>query len=120
MRAVVSGLRVLASQVVLPADGEMIKLATQRSGEPVVELPAFSEDPRGAEGVPRRLGRRIDRYTALAYASVSRLVAVLDMPAPERVGVFLANTRAGWAYADPQFETMISKGPWYVQPYLVT
>jgi Beta-ketoacyl synthase, N-terminal domain len=120
MRAAVSGLHVLASQVVLPADGEMVKLATERPGEPVVELPAFTEDPCGAEGVPPRLGRRIDRYSALAYASVSRLVAALDMPAPERVGVFLANTRAGWAYAEPQFETMIRKGPRWVQPYLVT
>ncbi|HEX6452898.1 MAG TPA: beta-ketoacyl synthase N-terminal-like domain-containing protein [Trebonia sp.] len=120
MRAAVSGLHVLASQVVLPADGEIVKLATQRPGEPVVELPAFAEDPRGAESVPRRIGHRIDRYSALAYASVSRLVAGLDMPAPERVGVFLANTRAGWGYADPQFETMIRKGPWLVQPYLVT
>ena len=120
MRAAVSGLHVLASQVVLPANGEMVKLATERPGEPVVELPAFTEDPCDAEGVPPRLGRRIDRYSALAYASVSRLVAALDMPAPERVGVFLANTRAGWAYADPQFETMIRKGPRWVQPYFVT
>jgi hypothetical protein len=103
----------------LPADGEMVRLATERLGEPVVELPAFTEDPRGAEGVPRRLSHRTDRYSALAYASVSRLVATLDMPAPERVGVFLANTRAGWAYADPQFETLIRKGPKWVQPYLV-
>lgn len=120
MRTAVGGLRVLATQVVLPADGEMVKLATQRPGEPVVQLPAFTEDPRGADDVPRRVGRRIDRYIALAYASVARLVAALDMPAPERVGVFLANTRAGWSYADSQFEAMITQGPWYVQPYLVT
>jgi hypothetical protein len=119
MRAAVSELHVLASQVMLPADGEKVRLATERPGEPVVELPAFTEDPRGAEGVPRRLGHRTDRYSALAYASVSRVVATLDMPAPERVGVFLANTRAGWAYADPQFETLIRKGPKWVQPYLV-
>lgn len=120
MRTAVSGLRVLATQVVLPADGEMVKLATRRPGEPVVQLPAFTEDPRGADDVPRRVGRRIDRYIALAYASVARLVAALDMPAPDRVGVFLANTRAGWSYADSQFEAMITQGPWYVQPYLVT
>lgn len=120
MRTAVSGLRVLATEVVLPADGEMVTLATRRPGEPAVELPAFTEDPRGADGVPRRLGRRVDRYIALAYASVSRLAAALDMPAPERVGLFLANTRAGWSYADPQFEAMIAKGPWCVQPYLVT
>ena len=120
MRAAVTELHVLASQVLLPADGEMVRLATERPGDPVVELPAFTEDPRGAENVPRRLGHRIDRYSALAYISVSRLVAGLDVPAPERVGVFLANTRAGWAYADPQFEAMLTKGAGSVAPYFVT
>lgn len=120
MRTAVDELHVLASRVVLPAQGETVKLPTRRPGEQVVEVPAFTEDPRCAEGVPPRLGRRIDRYSALAYRSVSELVAPLDMPAPDRVGVFLANTRAGWAYAEPQLDSLISKGPQSVHPYFVT
>jgi hypothetical protein len=42
------------------------------------------------------------------------------MPAPERVGVFFANTRAGWAYAQPQLELMLSRGHRAVHPYFVT
>lgn len=120
MRAAVDELHVLASQVVLPADGEIVGLATERPGHPVVELPAFTEDPRRAEGIPRRLGHRIDRYSALAYLSVSRLIAGLDLPAPERVGLFITNTRAGWSYADAQFDAMLSKGARSVAPYFVT
>jgi hypothetical protein len=120
MRTAVDELHVLGSRVVLPAEGEMVELSTRRPDQPVIELPAFTEDPRLAQGVPPRLGRRIDRFAALAYRSVSELVAPLDMPAPERVGVFFANTRAGWAYAEPQMDSLISKGPRSVHPYFVT
>lgn len=120
MRTEVDELEVLASRVLLPAEGETVELASEQPDQPVVEVPAFAEDPRSAEGVPRHLGRRIDRFAALAYRAVSDVVADLDMPAAERVGVFFANTRAGWAYAQPQMDTMISRGPRAVQPYFVT
>lgn len=120
MRRAVEELDVLASRVLLPSEGEMVELVSRRRDQPVIELPAFAEDPRRAQGVPPRVGRRIDRFSALAYRSVSDLVAPLVMPAPERVGVFFANTRAGWAYADPQMASMISRGPRVVHPYFVT
>jgi hypothetical protein len=120
MRIAVDELDVLACRVLLPAEGETVELSSERPGQPVVELPAFADDPRRARGVPPRVGRRIDRFAALAYQAVSDLVAGLVMPAPERVGVFFANTRAGWAYAQPQMESMISRGPGAVQPYFVT
>ncbi|MBV9140997.1 MAG: hypothetical protein JO115_08755 [Pseudonocardiales bacterium] len=120
MRTAVEELDVLASRVLLPSEGETVELASRRPGQPVIEVPAFAQDPRRAEGVPPRVGRRIDRFSALAYHAVSDLVAPLVMPAPERVGVFFANTRAGWAYAEPQMKSMISRGPRAVQPYFVT
>ncbi|HEY2766099.1 MAG TPA: beta-ketoacyl synthase N-terminal-like domain-containing protein [Pseudonocardiaceae bacterium] len=120
MRTTVDELEVLASRVLLPLDGETVALSSSRPDQPVIEVPAFTEDPRRAESVPPRVGRRIDRFTALAYRSVSDLVAPLAMPAPERVGVFFANTRAGWAYAEPQMESLTSRGPRAVQPYFVT
>lgn len=120
MRTAVEELDVLASRVLLPSDGETVELSSWRSDQAVIELPAFAEDPRCAEGVPPRVGRRIDRFSALAYHAVSDLVTPLVMPAPERVGVFFANTRAGWAYADPQMASMISRGPRVVHPYFVT
>jgi hypothetical protein len=120
MRTALDELEVLASRVLLPADGETVELSSRRPDQPVVELPAFTEDPRRVEAVPPRVGRRIDRFAALAYHAVSDLVAPLVMPAPERVGVFFANTRAGWAYAEPQMEVLISRGPRAVQPYFVT
>lgn len=113
-------LEVLASRVLLPDEGETVELSSRRPDQSVIELPAFAEDPRRALGVPPRLGRRIDRFSALAYRAVSDLVAPLVMPAPERVGVFFANTRAGWAYAEPQLASMISRGPRVVHPYFVT
>jgi 3-oxoacyl-(acyl-carrier-protein) synthase len=120
MRRALDELDVLASRVLLPGEGETIELASRHPDQPVIELPAFAQDPRQAPGVPPRVGRRIDRFAALAYRSVSDLVAPLVMPAPERVGVFFANTRAGWAYADPQMEVLTSRGPRAVQPYFVT
>jgi hypothetical protein len=120
MRTGADELEVLASRVLLPVEGETVELSSRRPDQPVIELPAFAEDPRGAEGMPPRVGRRIDRFAALAYLAVSDLVASVVMPAPERVGVFFANTRAGWAYAEPQMESMISRGPRAVQPYFVT
>lgn len=120
MRTVVEELDVLASHTVLPPEGEAVELSTKRPDKPVVALPAFAEDPRRAEGVPPRLGRRIDRFSALAYRSVSNLVAPLDLPAPDRIGVFFANTRAGWAYAEPQMDSLKSRGTRAVSPYFVT
>jgi beta-ketoacyl synthase-like protein len=120
MRTAVDELEVLASRVLLPAEGETVELASGRPDQPVIELPAFAVDPRCAEGVPPRVGRRIDRFAALAYQAVCELVAPLVMPAPERVGVFFANTRAGWSYAEPQMEVLTSRGPRAVQPYFVT
>jgi hypothetical protein len=120
MRTAVEELEVLASRVLLPVEGETVELSSGRPDQPVVELPAFAEDPRHAKGVPPRVGRRIDRFAALAYRAVSDLVAPLVMPAPERVGVFFANTRAGWSYAHPQMELLISRGPRAVHPYFVT
>jgi hypothetical protein len=120
MRTAVEELEVLASRVLLPAEGETVELSSRRPDQPIVELPAFVHDPRRAEGVPPRVGRRIDRFAALAYHAVSELVAPLVMPAPERVGVFFANTRAGWAYVESQVEVLISRGPRAVLPYLVT
>ncbi|MBP2327569.1 hypothetical protein JOF56_007954 [Kibdelosporangium banguiense] len=120
MRARVDGLEVLASRVLLPAEGETVSLTTERPGEPVIRLPAFAEDPCRAEGVPPRLGRRTDRFVALAYRAVSELVAPLVMPEPERVGVFFAATRCGYSYAQPQFDALVSRGPRAVQPYLIT
>ena len=120
MRIVVAELEVLASRVLLPVDGETVELSSRRPAQPVIELPAFAEDPRHAVGVPPRVGRRIDRFSALAYQAVSDLVAPLVMAAPERVGVFFANTRAGWGYAEPQMESMIRRGPRAVHPYFVT
>jgi 3-oxoacyl-(acyl-carrier-protein) synthase len=120
MRTAVEELEVLASRVLLPAEGETVELSSRRPDQPIIKLPAFAEDPRRAEGVPPRVGRRIDRFAALAYHAVSELVAPLVMPAPERVGVFFANTRAGWAYAEPQMDVLTSRGPRAVQPYFVT
>lgn len=110
----------LATRVLLPGEGETVTLPSRRPDQPLVELPAFAEDPRRAPGLPPRLGRRIDRFAALAYRSVSELVAPLVMPAPERIGVFFANTRAGWGYAESEMEALTSRGPRAVQPYFVT
>lgn len=119
MRSAVDELQLLASRVVLPAEGETVELPGG-PGRTTAEVPAFAEDPRTAPGVPPRLGRRVDRFAALAYQSVRELVATLDMPDPERVGVFFANTRAGWSYAEPQLHALIRKGPSSVHPYFVT
>jgi hypothetical protein len=116
----IDALEVLASRTVLPPEGETVRLSTGCTEQPVVELPAFAQDPRTAPGVPPRVGRRIDRVSALAYLAVSDLVAPLAMPEPQRVGVFFANTLAGWAYAEPQIDALIRSGPGAVQPYFVT
>jgi 3-oxoacyl-(acyl-carrier-protein) synthase len=112
-------LEVMASRSVLPSANETVSLPGPAGGQPVA-VPAFSRDPRTAPGMPPRLGRRIDRFSALAYLTVTDLVASLAMPEPGRVGVFFANTYAGWSYAEPQIDSMVRTGPWSVQPYFVT
>lgn len=120
MRAAIDEVEVLASHRVLPATGETVELSLRSPGAPVVKVPALAEDPRHGPGVPPRLGRRIDRFTALAYRSVTELVEPLEMPPGDRVGVFFANTHAGWAYAAPQMDSLVNEGPRSVQPYFVT
>lgn len=120
MTAAPGGLHLLASHGVLPPEGEAVKLPAGHGGTLLVELPAFTADPRCAGGVPARLGRRIDRYSALAYQAVSGLASQFPLPSPERVGVFLASTRAGWGYGEQQFESLIAGGPRAVHPYFVT
>jgi len=58
----------------------------------VIALPAFAEDPRVAAGC-RRASAVASTVRGAAYRACPNWSLPLPCPAPERVGVFFANTR---------------------------
>jgi 3-oxoacyl-(acyl-carrier-protein) synthase len=125
MRTVLDELTVVASAARLPAAGETARVGLGRSGPTGrgehADLPAFAEDPRDHPDVPGQLRRRIDRFSAVAHLAVAdALSAVADPPARERIGVFLANTRAGWAYGEPELALLVDDGPAAMHAYQAT
>ncbi|HEX7660229.1 MAG TPA: beta-ketoacyl synthase N-terminal-like domain-containing protein [Pseudonocardiaceae bacterium] len=126
MRTVLDTIEVAASVATLPT-GERARIQLGRSGPrgrgDHVDLPIFQRDPRQVAGVPSRLRRQIDRFSALAYVAVSELLDELpagQRPPRERIGVFLANTRAGWSYGEPQLGLLVDGGPTPMHAYQAT
>lgn len=115
-----SVLDVAASAARLPGT-ERIWMTTHR-GTPVI-LPAFRSDPREKAGVPATLRRRIDRFSAVAYLAIADVLGVLpahQRPARDRIGLFLANTRAGWSYGEPELRTLVERGVDAMHAYQAT
>lgn len=127
MRTVLDEMEVAASVANLPAAAETVQVALGRSGPrgrgSHVELPAFGADPRQHPDLPAHLRRRIDRFSAVAYLAVSAALSTLDeaqRPERDRIGVFLANTRAGWSYGEPELGLLVDKGPVAMHAYQAT
>jgi hypothetical protein len=126
MRAALPALEVAASVATLPV-AQTALVPIGRSGPTGqgshVELPAFGADPRTHNGVPARLRRRIDRFAAVAYLAIAELLAELPAerrPVRERIGLFLANTRAGWSYGEPELGLLVDEGPAAMHAYQAT
>ncbi|WP_406631936.1 hypothetical protein [Amycolatopsis sp. WGS_07] len=67
--------------------------------------------------VPAVLRRRIDEFSANAYAAVAAMGENEDL---RRTGIFVANTLAGWGYGEPQLQALVAKGPEAVAVYQAT
>lgn len=120
MRVTASVLDVAASAARLPGT-ERLRMTTH-SGDPV-SLPAFRSDPREHAGVPATLRRRIDRFSAVAYLAVADVLGALpadQRPARHRIGLFLANTRAGWSYGEPELRALVERGVDSMHAYQAT
>lgn len=127
MRTALRELEVAAAATRLPADGETTRVELTATGPrgrgTHVDLPAFARDPRLDPDLPATLRRRIDRFSALAYLAVRAALAELpegERPPRERIGVFLANTRAGWAYGRPELALLVEQGPAAMHAYQAT
>lgn len=127
MRTVLPELEVVSSAARLPAEGETTRVVTTATGttgrDGHIDLPAFSTDPRLDPGLPAPLRRRIDRFSAVAYLAWNAALAALpadQRPSRERIGVFLANTRAGWSYGEPELELLVRHGPEAMHAYQAT
>lgn len=127
MRTPLAELEVAAVASRLPADGETVGVEITPRGPcdrgSRVDLPAFADDPRRDPGLPSSLRRRIDRFSALAYLAVAEVLAELpdgERPARERIGTFLCNTRAGWAYGEPELGLLVDRGPEAMHAYQAT
>lgn len=127
MRTVLRELEVAASATCLPAEDETSVVTLTETGPrgrgARVDMPAFAADPRSDPGLPAMLRKRIDRFSALAYLAVRDLLAALPVrqrPPRERIGVFLANTRAGWAYGAPELDLLVHSGPEAMHAYQAT
>lgn len=127
MRTVLDELEVVATATRLPAVGETAAVELTETGPRRrgvrVELSAFAADPRLDPNLPASLRRRIDRFSAVALLAVSSVLDALppdQRPARERIGVFLANTRAGWAYGAPELGLLVQRGPDAMHAYQAT
>jgi Beta-ketoacyl synthase, N-terminal domain len=127
MRTVIDELEVAAVAARLPAAAERSRVELTASGPrvrgPHLDLPAFAADPRLDPDLPASLRRRIDRFSAVAYLAVSAALAALaegQRPARHRIGVFLANTRAGWSYGEPELGLLVHQGPEAMHAYQAT
>lgn len=116
---VAGGLAVLGHVTLLPGANEIVPMGCKHCGVDHA-VRAFSDDPRYDAEVPRTLGRRIDRFSALAVTVVSHLVRSFPAADPERLGVFVLNSSAGWAYGEEQLETLVTRGVRSMQPYQAT
>jgi hypothetical protein len=111
----------------LPAHGETARVTLGESGPrgrgEHVDLPAFGSDPRRAAGVPGTLRKRIDRFSAVAYLAVAHALSAIpapQRPQRDRIGVFLANTRAGWSYGEPELGLLVHHGAEAMHAYQAT
>lgn len=127
MRTRLSELEVLGAAARLPVTGERVAVPFGRSGprdrSGLLELPAFAADPRSHPDLPGHLRKRIDRFSAVAYLAISAVLAELDAavrPERDRIGVFLANTRAGWSYGEPELGLLVDEGPAAMHAYQAT
>jgi hypothetical protein len=120
-------LELVAVSAQLPADGETSRVRLGESGPrgrgDHLDLPAFAVDPRQAAALPRQLRRRIDRFSAVAYLATASALARLpaaQRPGRDRIGVFLANTRAGWSYGEPELDRLVRNGVESMHAYQAT
>ncbi|HEY0640404.1 MAG TPA: beta-ketoacyl synthase N-terminal-like domain-containing protein [Pseudonocardiaceae bacterium] len=127
MRTVLHELELVAVSTRLPADGETARIALGAYGPrgrgDHLDLPAFATDPRQAPGIPTHLRKRIDRFSAVAYLAVAEALATLtaeQRPAADRIGLFLANTRAGWSYGEPELGLLVHSGAESMHAYQAT
>ncbi|HSV66814.1 MAG TPA: SRPBCC family protein [Mycobacteriales bacterium] len=112
MRAALTDLDVIAMAARLPATDETAQVSAGSPGRRL-DLPAFGTDPRLDPDLPPHLRHRIDRFSALAYLAVSAALAAVPepaRPAPDRIGLFIANTKAGWSYGEPELGLLVREG----------
>lgn len=127
MRTRLSQLEVLGAATRLPATGERVAVpfgpAGPRDRSGLLELPAFEVDPRSHPDLPGHLRKRIDRFSAVAYLAIAAVLAELGAaarPERDRIGVFLANTKAGWSYGEPELGLLVDEGPAAMHAYQAT
>jgi ribosome-associated toxin RatA of RatAB toxin-antitoxin module len=127
VRTVLRELEVASVAASLPAEAETCRVVLTATGPRArgthIDLPAFATDPRLDPGLPAHLRRRIDRFSAVAFLAARAALAALpadQCPPRERIGVFLTNTRAGWAYGEPELGLCVNRGPQAMHAYQAT
>jgi hypothetical protein len=126
MRTTLTEMEVVAAATRLPGAEETAPVEmtpTDHRRRTRVDLPAFAVDPRLDPDLPASLRRRIDRFSAVALLAVSSVLNALsteERPPRERIGVFLANTRAGWSYGAPELGLLVDRGPEAMHAYQAT
>lgn len=127
MRTLLDQLEVVAVARRLPTPGETATVVLGESGPrgrgDRLDLPAFASDPRLDPDLPVHLRKRIDRFAAVGYLAVAQLISsipVAQRAERERIGTFLANTRAGWSYGEPELGLLVAKGAEAMHAYQAT
>lgn len=98
--------------VVSPRRGNERQLPHSLAVELCAGSAIVADDPEDLDGVrasaPAKLRRRADDFALLGVAAIEPLRKHLGCH--ERVGVFVANTCAGWRYAEGQLRLLVEQG----------
>lgn len=89
------------------------------------EVVGMVQDATLAHGIGNRQLKRLDRFVLLATAAATQAIssARLDLDAvdPQRVGITIGNSTAGWSYVEPQLYPLYGDSDHTaINPYVAT
>lgn len=94
-------------------------------GERAPGVPVASVDDAGPDhGIPRRLAKKIDRFTLLALMAARGALADAKIEVradiDERIGMVIGNATGGWSFVEPMMYGLFTEGMGAISSYVAT